>query len=278
MFKASVVAVAVALAVPSVAAAQAAQAKKAPVKKGGAKASAVSASEIAALHGAQVEAAAKAAETIGENSAPAAHDALLDALAMGLPASVAVPAIVGLAKHPAPPDVLALVRYANHINPSVRNAAITALAQYPDPAAHKVVIERLGDSVAVVRATAATASAKGKIKKAIDPLLVLLSRGEEPAARALAAMADVELAARIADQLGKVPAESLALCLGAILVRADFGPDTARVEVVRAIGKIEDKSAVTALQDYLANSPKTPARTSRTEAQMIVDARLGGGK
>ena len=277
MFKASVVAVAVAIAVPSVAAAQAAPAKKAPVKKGG-KASAVSASEIAALHGAQVEVAAKAAETIGENSAPAAHDALLDALAMGLPASVAVPAIVGLAKHPAPPDVMALVRYANHINPSVRNAAITALAQYPDPAAHKIVVERLGDSVAVVRATAAAAAAKGKIKKAIDPLLVLLSRGEEPAARALAAMADVELAARIADQFGKVPAESLALCLGAILMRADFGPDTARVEVVRAIGKIEDKSAVTALQDYLANSPKTPARTSRTEAQMIVDARLGGGK
>jgi HEAT repeat protein len=57
----------------------------------------------------------------------------------------------------------------------------------------------------------------------------------------------------------------------------DFGPDTARVEVVRAIGKIDDKSAVTALQDYLANSPKKPT-SSRTEAQLIVDARTGGGK
>ncbi|MGE0399267.1 MAG: HEAT repeat domain-containing protein [Kofleriaceae bacterium] len=272
MFKATVVAVVLAIAMPSVAFAQA---KKAPAKKGAAKAP--TAAEIAALGSDQVEAAAKAAETIGESSSPAAHDALLDALAMGLPASVAVPAIVGLAKHPAPPDVQALVRYANHINPTVRNAAITALAQYPDPAAHKVVIERLGDSVAVVRATAAAAAAKAKIKKAVDPMLVLLSRGEEPAARALAAMADVELAARIADQLGKVPAESLALCLGAILLRPDFGPDTARVEVVRAIGKIDDRSAVTALQDYLANSPKKPT-TSRTEAQMIVDARLGGGK
>lgn len=278
MFKASVVAVGVAIAVPNVASAQAG---RVVVTKGtgikAAKPAPVSAADIAALGSAQVEAAAKAAETLGESSAPAAHDALLDALAMGLPASVAVPAIVGLAKHPAPPDVVALVRYANHINPTVRNAAITALAQYPDPVAHAVVIERLGDQVAVVRATAAAAAAKAKIKKAIDPLFVLLSRGEEPAARALAAMADVELAARIADQLGKVPAESLALCLGAILLRPDF-PDTARVEVVRAIGKIEDKAAVTALQDYLANSPKTPVRTSRTEAQMIVDARLGGGK
>lgn len=274
MFKATLVAVAVAIAMPSVVHAQAA--KKAPAKNA-VRTNAPSAAEVAALGGSQVEAAAKAAESIGESSAPAAHEVLLDALAMGLPASVAVPAIAGLAKHPAPPDVQALVRYANHINPSVRNAAITALAGYPDPTAIAVVIERLGDQVAVVRATAAAAAAKGKIKKAIDPMIVLLSRGEEPAARALAAMADVELAAKIADQLGKVPAESLALCLGAILVRADFGPDTARVEVVRAIGKIEDKSAVTALQDYLANSPKTPVRPSRTEAQMIVDARLGGG-
>ena len=273
MFKASVVAVALAIAMPGGAFAQA---KKVPVKKAVTKAP--TPAEIAMLHGADVEAAAKVAEVIGESTAPAAHEVLLDALAMGLPASVAVPAIVALAKHPAPPDVLALVRYANHINPTVRNAAITVLAQYPDPAAHKVVVERLGDQVAVVRGTAAAAAARGKIKKAVEPLFVLLSRGEEPAARALAAMADVELAARIADQLGKVPAESLALCLGAILLRADFGPDTARVEVVRAIGKIEDKSAVTALQDYLAGSPKTPPRTSRTEAQMIVDARLGGGK
>jgi HEAT repeat protein len=272
MFKATVVAIVLALAMPGVAHAQA---KKAPVKKGPAKAP--TAQEIAVLNGAEVEAAAKTAETIGESSAPAAHEVLLDALAMGLPASVAVPAIHGLAKHPAPPDVLALVRYANHINPTVRNAAITALAQYPDPAAHKVVVERLGDQVAVVRGAAAAAAAKGKIKKAVDPLFVLLSRGEEPAARALAAMADVELAARIADQLGKVPAESLALTLGAILLRQDFGPDTARVEVVRAIGKIEDKSAVAALQDYLAQSPKKTT-TSRTEAQLIVDARLGGGK
>jgi HEAT repeat protein len=191
---------------------------------------------------------------------------------------VAVPAIVGLAKHPAPPDVAALVRYANHLNPSVRNAAITALAAYPDPVAQHAIVERLGDQVVVVRATAAAAAAKGKVRAAIDPMIVLLARGEEPAARALAAIADVDLAARIADQLGKVPDDALALCLGAILVRPDFGPDAARVEVVRAIGKIQDKSAITALTDYLASSPKTPARTSRTEAQMIVDARAGGGK
>jgi len=64
--------------------------------------------------------------------------------------------------------------------------------------------------------------------------------------------------------------------LGAILKRADFGPDAVKVEIVRAIGKIQDPSAVNALTDYIDATPKTPVRTSRQEAMLIVEARLGG--
>ena len=101
------------------------------------------------------------------------------------------------------------------------------------------------------------------------------ARGEEGPAHALAAMADPDLARRIADQIGKVPDATLAMCLGEILVRPDFGPDTARVEVVRAIGKIGDPAAVHALVDYLNATPKTDKSTARTEAQGIVNARGG---
>jgi hypothetical protein len=127
-----------------------------------------------------------------------------------------------------------------------------------------------------VRAAAAAAAARGRVRDAEDPLLLLLAKGEEPAARALAALADPVLAARIADQLGKVPDASLALCLGAVLRRPDFGPDPARVEVVRAIAKIQDASAVTALTDYIEATPKNPPRPSRHEAELVVEARLGG--
>ena len=89
-------------------------------------------------------------------------------------------------------------------------------------------------------------------------------------------MADIELARQLADQLGKVPDASLALALGTLLRRPDFGPDPSRVEVVRAIAKIQDPAAVAALVDYLDSTPKTPARPSRTEAEGVVDARLGG--
>lgn len=232
---------------------------------------------VTALEGVDVEAAVKAAETLGASTDPSAHDALLDALAMGLPATVAVAAIQALAQHPAPPDVTALRRYANHHNPRVRSAALEALASYPDPAARKAILAGLRDLTGTVRAAAASAAAKGRVREAIEPLFELLARNEEAAGRALAAMADPDLARKIGDKLGAVPDAILAQTLGHVLERADFGPDAARVEVVRAIGKIQDSIAVTVLTNYIDATPKNPPRPSRHEAEKLVEARLTGG-
>ena len=231
-----------------------------------------------ALNGTNVEEAVKAAETLGAAAEPAAHEVLLDALALGLPAQVAMRALDALAQHPAPPDVAALRRYASHRNPAVRGAALGVLALYPDPLAQSAVVGGLHDPVAIVRGAAAAAAGKGHVRASHDALFELMARGEEPAARALAAMADPELVRKIGDQLGHAPEPMLALCLGAILKRADFGPDAARIEVVRALGKIADASATKALQDYVDATPKNPVRPSRAEAEKMVEARLGGGK
>ncbi len=178
--------------------------------------------------------------------------------------------MTALGLHPAPADVSALRRYAGHHTPGVRIAALTTLAIVA--VAHQAMIA--GRHGRVVRTAAAGAAvAKGRGRR--SPL-ALLAKGEDSSARALAQLADPDLARKLADQLGKVPDPSLALALGAILKRADFGPDEARVEIVRAIAKIQDPSAVTALTDYLDATPKTPPRPSRGEAQMVVDARLGG--
>ena len=231
-----------------------------------------------ALAGTNLDEAAKAAESLGVATEPAAHDALLDALAMGLPAQPAAAALAALAQHPAPPDVPALRRYASHRNPAVRSAALQTLALYPDPAAHAAIVLGLHDETALVRGAAASAAARGHVREALEPLFELLARGEEPAARALAALADPDLARKIGDELGKVPEATLAISLGAILKRPDFGPDPARVEVVRALAKIADQAAVTALTDYVDGTPKNPVRPSRQEAEKLVEARLGGGK
>jgi HEAT repeat protein len=148
---------------------------------------------------------------------------------------------------------------------------------YPSPEAHQIVVGGLHDAAGIVRGAAAAAAAKGHIREAIEPLFALLARGEEPASRALAAMADADLARKIGDEFGKVPDAALAQCMGLILKRADFGPDDARVEIVRALGKIQDNAALTALSDYVDATPKNPPRQSRDEAQKMVEARLGGG-
>jgi HEAT repeat protein len=134
----------------------------------------------------------------------------------------------------------------------------------------------LRDPAGSVRNAAAVAAARGRVRDAVDTMLLLLAKGEESSARALAALADPDLARKIADHLGKVPDASLALCLGQILKRGDFGPDPARVEIVRAIAKIQDSSAIAALTDYLDATPKNPPRPSRQEAELVVEARLGG--
>jgi HEAT repeat protein len=249
-------------------------AKKGPTK-GAVKRAVVSTELIQALGGADLEAAAKAAGQLGAIEVAAAHDALLDALALGLPPAVAVPAIGALVLRPAPPDVLALRRYAGHANPSVRSAAITALASYPGPIAQLAVVSGLRDPVGMVRNAAATAAGRARIKTAIDPMLLLLAKGEEASARGLAQLADPDLSRKLADQLGKVPDATLVVALGAILKRADFGPDAVKVEIVRAIGKIQDPAAINALTDYIDATPKTPVRTSRQEAMLIVEARMG---
>jgi len=127
-----------------------------------------------------------------------------------------------------------------------------------------------------VRNAAAGAAGKGRVRDAVDPMLQLLAKGEESSAKALAQLADPDLARKIADHYGKVPDPSLALTLGTILRRQDFVPDTARVEIVRAMAKIQDASATNQLRDYVNETPKNPPRPSRQEAQAIVDARTGG--
>ncbi len=232
----------------------------------------------ATLSGTDAELAERAADALAETPDPAAHEALLDALAFGLAPAVAVPAMLSLVAHPAPADVAALRRYAGHQDPSVRGAALDALAAYPDPLAHAAIVAGLHDPTGIVRAQAASAAAKGRVREAYDPLFALLDLGEEPAAKALAELADPDLARRIGDHLGKAPDPLLAECLGLVLRRPDFGPDSARVDVVGAIAKISDAAAIDQLTQYVDGAPKAPPRESRKAAQKVLDARLGGAK
>ena len=74
------------------------------------------------------------------------------------------------------------------------------------------------------------------------------------------------------------PDVAVAKCLGGILVRPDFKPDSARLEVVRSLGRIEAHEAIEQLTIYLASVPARPPRPSRAEAERLIEERMGGGR
>ena len=262
------------LAVPAAAGAQ----PKSKKKSAPARVSPEVAEAARALAAADLAAAVKAAGALGKDRSQAGLDALLDALALGLHPDVAIAALDGLAARKKPAALDTLVAYGEHRNPKVRASAVTALAALDDRRVDKHILAALHDGDVKVRAAAAGAVAQRKLRGGVEPLLLLLVKGDEAAATALAALGDPELARKVAETIGKAPDRLAALCLGAMLVRADFKPDGARLEVVRALGNIQGEQALEQLKLYVASVPKNPPRPSRKEAEQLIQVKLGGGK
>ncbi|MBP6631469.1 MAG: HEAT repeat domain-containing protein [Kofleriaceae bacterium] len=230
------------------------------------------------LLGADDAQAADAARALGQAGAPtSAHDALLDGLAAGLAPAAAAAAVTALAAAPAPADVAMLRAYAGHRDAAVRVAALTTLGGYPAADARRLLVDALGDRQAPVRHAAAMALARSRVKDGLDRMLALLDKSDAAGIDGLAAMADVALAQTLSQRTSTTPAPALARCLGAILRRSDFGPDEARLELVRALGQIQAAEALAELTEYVARTPAKPALSSRREAESIVTARRGGG-
>lgn len=229
-----------------------------------------------ALSGTDLDRAAAAAKELGTSKSAKAVDTLLDALAMGLHPRVAAAALDALAVQGKPQSFDVVAFYVNHRNAKVRSAAFRAMGALSDKRANVIVLDGLRDPHKSVRAVAAGLLTESGDKRAIEPLIALLKKGDEAAAPALAALADPDLARAIAELIGAAPEGLLARCLGAILMRPDFKPEEARVEVVKALGKIPGSDSLEQLSNYVDSLPEKPPRESRTEAEAIMEARLGG--
>jgi HEAT repeat protein len=217
-----------------------------------------------------------AAEALGTSKSPKAVTALLDGLAMGLHPRVAAVALEALAKHGKGESYETVSYYMHHRSARVRSAAVKAMGSLNDKRAKTQVLGALRDSHKSVRAAAAGILAASKNKKAIEPLIALIKKGDDASAMALAALANADLARSLGELIGSAPDGLLARCLGAILMRPDFKPEEARVEVVKALGKIPGNDSLEQLTNYMGAIPETPPRDSRSEAENIVEARLGG--
>jgi len=238
---------------------------------------AVTKSAVKDIVGADVPRALAAAKVLGTSGTKSALSGLLNALALGVHPAVAKAAIEGLGTIGNDSALDTLTHYVNHRLPKVRAASVRALGELKDRRVRKWVLRGLADGHPQVRAAAAEVATTRQWKQGIPALIVLLKKGEEAAARALAAFADAEIARQVAELSGTAPDASVARCLGGMLLRNDFGPDDVRVEVVEAIGRLPGNQTLEELTAYVASVPEKPPRKSRAKAEALIEARLSGG-
>lgn len=222
--------------------------------------------------------AAAAAIKLGQSRQAGAIDALLDGLAMGLNPNVAVMALDALVQHKDPKSLDVLLHYVRNRNAQVRGKAIQALGTLDEKKAKAAWVAALADGDKGVRAMACRVAETRKDRDVVEQLLNLLKKGDEATTVALAAIANADVARRVAELVGEAPDNLVAETLGKISLRADLGKEDIYVEIVRAIGKIPGDEAVVALSAYIAAVGEKSFRQSKREAQMLFEQRTGGGQ
>jgi len=216
--------------------------------------------------------AGAAAAALGTIRTPAALDALLDALALGLAPDVAAAALDAVARHGAERSLPVLVAYAHHRNPGVRAHAVQALgALTASPPAGQALLAALGDEEAEVRGTAGRLLAWRRDARAVPALLALFASGDEVAGPPLAALAGADEALKVAELAGKAPDPLVAHTLGRMALRKDLGPEATYVGIVRALGAIPGDDSLAELRAVAAAAGVPGA--ARKEAQALVEER-----
>jgi len=218
------------------------------------------------------------AKRLGLGKDAKALNALLDRLALGAAPRVLAAALHAVAKHGAPRAHDTIAPYLGYRDSRVRAAAVTAMGAIKGPHTIKPVLAALRDGNKDVRAAALKVVEKRKIRRAVEAILALMKKGDEATAPAFAVMANPNMARMVGELIGKAPNAIVARTLGLILLRPSFKPESARVEVVKALGKVPGTDAVEQLSAYLEAIPEKPPRKSRMVAQKYLEARLGGGQ
>ncbi|MBT8492314.1 MAG: HEAT repeat domain-containing protein [Deltaproteobacteria bacterium] len=225
----------------------------------------------------EVERGLKTLATSSKARWPEAAQLMIRVLALGLPPRNAARVLYQLRDMKTPAGAATLEAYARHRRARVRAAALFALAELYPRKAKPYVLARLGDRDRGVRASAAKIVANKRISDAAPVLLSLLKRGDEVAAKPLGALANADLARKVAETIGAAPDGLVARTLGAMLMNSDFGPEQVRVQVVKALGELPGSEAVEALTTYVGSLPGKSTRASKTAAEVAIEKRLSGG-
>jgi len=225
------------------------------------------------LYGDNLNRAVAAASALGSLKSPLALDALMAALQLGTPPQLTNALLEAVALHKNPTSIDLLNAYTKHRRQEIRRGAIKALGSIKDPKVVPILIDALSDSNPMVRARAARILGERKERRAERPLFMMLRRKDTAAAIPLGTVGSVETARHLGELLGELPGHALANALGTMLLRKDFGPDSLRNEVVKALGRISDKESTAALAEYVASIPPSELRLSKNTAKQLLEER-----
>jgi len=222
------------------------------------------------LTGVSAEDAVSAAKALGDVKGSAAGAALIRCLELGAPPAVLVAVIEALGKHRDRRSFTILKHYASYRGVPVRVAALAALSELSVKGVDAILIDALGDSSAKVRGLAAEKLAERNARQAEGVLFALVKRHDALAAGPLGQLASATTATELADLVGEVPDALIASAFGKMLLRADFGPDPLRVQVVKALGRLRGVEATAALVEYVASVPEHEVRRSKAIAEQLI--------
>jgi HEAT repeat protein len=225
------------------------------------------------LHGDNIDRAVAAASALGSLKDSLALDALMGALQLGAPPRLTLALVEAVELHKNPKAIDLLRHFATHRRPEVRAGALKALGAMEEVKVSHVLIRALGDSSPMVRALAARMLGERKERKAERSLFKMLRRGDKSAAVPLGTVGGVETAKQLSELINDLPDAHIAITLGTMLKRPDFGPDPLRTEVVKTLGKIPGADATAALVEYIASVPEKESRLSKFTAQKQLEGR-----
>jgi HEAT repeats len=224
------------------------------------------------LAGSDPAAVVAATKALADSSAPNAALPLVEMLAVGVRPAAALSAIDALRKLRDPTSVEILTLYAGNRSADTRRHAVQALGGFADPRVVPILIERLGDSAPDVRGAAAEALGNRGDRTSAPRLLALLKRNDAGAAAPLGATAPLGLLPAIAETQGSIDDDNLASVLGEMLKRQDV-PESIRVDIVRTLARVPGAASTTALIEYVGTLPSGDKRSSKAEAQKVIDER-----
>ena len=217
------------------------------------------------LAGGDMSKAMSAAAALGKMHTPQSTDVLMETLLLGGPLKLSVALIDALSGRARAFDIL--VHACKNRDASVRAAALATLGSMKDQKfssrIYALAMEALSDGASAVRAAGARVlvilkkrGMKGvhaaKAEKKLLRLL-LLRKDQLVAKIGLSSLGGARTARFLAVHREDLPGRIVTTIYGALLKRADFGPEPVRFWVVKVLSDMTGPEAIAAIMEYVAS-------------------------